>query len=182
MLQHQSEMVERPSGLLVPAAGIVAGGRFIGQIRRAGQIIDEFECPNLVVNEGLNSLLNIMFNGASQITTWYLGIFEGNYTPVGSVTAATITAAATECTAYASSTRPEYVEVASTAQSVTNAASRASFVMNATKTVYGAFLVSASAKSATSGVLFSATRFSTAKALESADELLLTYTFGASSV
>ena len=180
-MQHQSEMVERPSGLLVPAS-VAVGGRFIGQIRRAGKIIDKFECPNLVVNEGLNSLLNIMFNGSSQVTTWYLGIFEGNYTPVGTLTAATVTAAATECTAYASATRPEYVEVASTAQSITNAASRASFVMNATKTVYGAFLGSSSAKSGTGGTLFSATRFSTAKALESADELLLTYTFGASSV
>lgn len=180
-MQHQSEMVERPSGLLVPAQ-VAVGGRFEGVIKRGGEVIDRFECPNLVTNEGLNSLLNVMFNGASQTTTWYLGLFEGNYTPVATVTAATITAAATECTAYTSSTRPEYVEVASTAQSITNSASRASFIMNATKTVYGAFLVSASAKSSTAGTLFSATRFTTSKALESTDELLLTYTFGASSV
>lgn len=179
-MQHQEQMVQTESGLLVPA-GLKVGGHFIGQIRRNGQIIDEFSCPNLVVNEGLNHLLNVGFNAASQVTTWYLGIFEGNYTPVGSVTAATIASASTECTAYASATRPEFVEATSTAQSITNSANRASFVMNATKTVYGAFLVSSNVKSGTAGVLFSATRFTTAKALENTDELLLTYTFNAAS-
>lgn len=169
-------------GVLMPSQDLRIGGKFQGQIIRAGQVIEEFEDHNLVVNEGLNSLLNVMFNGATQITTWYLGVFEGNYTPVASVTAATITSASTESTAYASATRPEYVEAAASSQSITNSASRASFVFNATKTIYGAFLVSNPTKSATSGTLFSAARFGTAKAVESGDELLLTYTFTASSV
>lgn len=169
-------------GVLMPSSKLLVGGVFQGQIIRDGKVIDEFEDHNLVVNEGLNALLNIMFNGATQITTWYLGIFEGNYTPVATVTAATITSASTESTAYTSSTRPEYTEAAASSQSITNSASRASFVFNATKTIYGAFLVSNSTKSSTSGTLFSAARFSTAKAVDSGDELLLTYTFNASSV
>lgn len=169
-------------GVLMPSQKLLVGGTFIGQIIRAGEVIDEFADHNLVVNEGLNSLLNVMFGGATQIATWYLGLFEGNYTPVAGVTAATITSASTECTAYTSSTRPEYVEAAAASQSVTNTASRASFVFNASKTVYGAFLISNPTKSATTGTLFSAARFSTAKAVESGDELLLTYTFTASSV
>lgn len=170
------------AGLLVPESKIYVAGRYDGVIIRDGKIIEEFSEPNLVVDEGLNKLLNIMFNAATQITTWYLGVFEGNYTPVASVTAATIASAATECTAYAASSRPEYSEAASTAKSTTNSANRASFVFNATKTVYGAFLISDSTKSGTSGTLFSAARFSTAKSVESGDELLLTYTFNASSV
>jgi hypothetical protein len=169
------------SGLIKPQ-GVRAHGRYHGQIVRAGRVIDEWEDDNLVVNEGLNSLLSIMFNGGTQITTWYVGCFEGNYTPVATVTAATITSASTECTAYTSSTRPEYTEAAPSAQSITNSASRASFVFNATKTIYGAFLVSSSTKSGTAGTLFSAARFSTSKAVENLDELLLTYTFAASSV
>lgn len=179
-MQHQSEMVQTESGLLVPA-GLKVGGTFLGQIKRDGQIIDEFEMHNLVVNEGLNHLLNVTFNGVTQVGTWYLGLFEGNYTPVSTLTAATVASSAVECTAYASSTRPEFVEATSTAQSITNSANRASFVMNASKTVYGAFLVSSNAKNGTGGVLFSATRFSAAKVLENTDELLLTYTFGATS-
>ena len=169
------------SGLLVPNR-LKVGGRFHGQITRAGRVVDEWEDHNLVVNEGLNSLLDIMFHGSTQITTWYMGVFEGNYTPVSTVTAATITSASTECTAYTSSTRPAYDEAAASSQSITNSASRASFVFNASKTIYGAFLVSNSTKSGTSGTLFSAARFSTAKTVENLDELLLTYTFTVSSV
>lgn len=168
--------------LAVPKSDICVGGIFTGQLIRNGVVIDEFVQPNLVVNEGLNRMLNVMFNGASQTSAWYLGVFEGNYTPVATVTAATIASAATESTAYTSSTRPEYVEAVSTAQSTTNSASRASFVFNAAKSIYGAFLISDATKSGTSGVLFSAARFTTAKAVESGDELLLTYTFNATSV
>lgn len=168
-------------GLILPPTGLRVGGQFDGQIIRNGKIIDEFSDKNLVVNEGLNSLLDIMFHASTQITTWYLGVFEGNYTPVATVTAATIASAATESTAYTSATRPEYVEAAAASQSITNSASRASFTFNATKTIYGAFLVSNSTKSGTTGTLFSAARFATSKAVESGDELLLTYTFSASS-
>jgi hypothetical protein len=178
---HKIAMEQRPSGLLVPTQQLVVGGKFTGQIIRQGEVIDEFEDKNLVVNEGLNSLLNVMFNAATQITAWYLGVFEGNYTPVAGLTAATVTSASTECTAYASATRPAYDEAASSAQSTTNSASRASFVFNATKTIYGAFLVSNSTKSSTSGTLFAAARFASAKNVDSGDELLLTYTFGAAS-
>jgi hypothetical protein len=170
-----------PGGVLMPSSQLKVGGKFLGQIVRQGQIIDEFEDSNLVVNEGLNSLLNIYFGGSTQITTWYLGLFEGNYTPVATVTAATITAASTECVAYDETTRREYQEASASAQSITNAANRATFTFNATKTVYGAFLVSDATKSATTGTLFSAARFSTAKAVVSGDQLLLTYNFTAAS-
>lgn len=169
-------------GVLVPQTGLKLGGVFDIEHVRNGEVIDRFRCPNLVVNEGLNSILDIMFHGSSQITTWYIGIFEGNYTPVSTVTAATITSASTECTAYDESTRVAYNEAAASSQSITNSANKATFTINATKTIYGAFLVSASAKSATSGTLFSAARFGSSKSVVSTDQLLLTYTFTASSV
>lgn len=169
-------------GLLLPEKQkLILGGKFIGQHIRKGKIIDEFEDHNLVVNEGLNALLNIMFAGATQITPWYIGVFEGNYTPTAGVTAATIVAAATECTAYDEATRQEYEEAAASGQSISNVANRATFTFNATKTIYGAFLTSSSTKSGTTGTLFSAARFGSAKAVEAADQLLLTYTFTAAS-
>lgn len=168
-------------GVLMPENKLQVGGVFLCEHVRKGEVIDAWEQPNLVVNEGLNSLLGVMFNSATQITTWYLGLFEGNYTPVAGVTAATITAASTECTAYDEATRVEYTEAAPSGQAITNSASRATFTFNATKTIYGAFLVSASAKSATTGTLFSAARFASAKAVVDEDQLLLTYTFSAAS-
>jgi len=169
-------------GLLLPEKQkTLIGGVFEGQLIRKGKVIDEWRDHNLVVNEGLDALLNIMFHGSTQITTWYIGLFEGNYTPVATVTAATIVAAATECTAYTQSTRQAYDEAAASSQSITNSASRATFTFNASKTIYGAFLVSLATKSGTTGTLFSAAKFSTSKSVESGDELLLTYNFTAAS-
>lgn len=180
-------------GVLVPGGNILAKGKYQGVIVKGGRwrhgvwergddIVDVFEFDNLVVNEGLNHILNVQFNSATQITSWFLGVFEGNYTPVATDTAANIATNATESTAYASSTRPQWVNASASSQSITNSASRASFVFNATKTIYGAFLVSSSTKSGTGGTLFSAARFSASKSVVNLDELLLTYTFNASSV
>ena len=171
-----------PGGILMPNHKLLVGGTFLGQLVRDGRVIDEWEDDNLVTNEGLDHILDVVFHGGTQTGTWYMGVFEGNYTPVATVTAATITAASTECTAYDESTRQAYVEAAPSSQSITNSASKATFTFNASKTIYGAFLASASAKSATSGVLLAAARFGTSKAVAAADQLLLTYTFGASSV
>lgn len=176
------DFAKTQGGVLMPSQKLIMGGKFIGQIIRNGKVIDEFEDHNLVVNEGLNAMLETNFRGGTQITSWFLGIFEGNYTPVGTVTAATIVAASTECTAYTQSTRPAYTTVAAASQSLTNAASRGTYTFNATKTIYGAFLISNSAKSSTTGTLFSAARFGTAKNVESGDEMLLTYNFTASSI
>lgn len=167
-------------GVLMPDA-LSIGGQFTGQIVRGGEVVDEWTDHNIVVNEGLNHILDTVFHGSTPVTTWYLGLFEGNYTPVATLTAATVAAAATESTAYAETTRPEYVEAAASGQSVTNAASKATFTINAAKTIYGAFLISGSAKSGTAGVLMSAARFSAAKTVAAEDQLLLTYTFNAAT-
>jgi hypothetical protein len=72
----------------------------------------------------------------------------------------------------ASGTRPTYDEAASAAQVTTNAASRASFVFNATKTIYGGFLISNSTKGGTTGTLFAAAQFANFEAaVVSGDEL-----------
>lgn len=169
-------------GVLMPVAALAVGGVFHVEHVREGRVIDEFECPNLVVDEGLNHMLDVLFAGATQVNPWHLGLFEGNYTPVAGVTAATITSASTECIAYNEATRQIFVEAAASAKVTTNSASKATFTFNATKTIYGAFLVSNSAKSGTTGTLFSAARFAASKAVVATDQLLLTYTFTASSV
>lgn len=167
---------------LIACQGIEVGGVFRGQILRAGKVIDEFEDHNLVVDEGMNSLLNVALNGATPISAWYLGLYEGNYTPVAGLVAATLAATATETTAYAAATRPAFTGATSTAKLVTNSASRGSFVFTGAKTIYGAFLVSTSTKNGTGGTLFSAARFTTAKVVDTADELLLSYSFSGSSL
>jgi len=159
----------------------VVGGVFEFELVRDGKVIDKWEDRNLVVNEGLNDLLQVYLGNGTQKATWYVGLFEGNYTPVATVTAATVASAATECVAYGELTRPEWVEAAASAQQITNTASKATFTINASKTVYGAFLISENTKGGITGVLFAASRFSTARALINGDQLLVTYTVQAAS-
>ena len=141
---------------------------------RKGRVIELEYVHNLCPTEGLNHLLSIVAAGGSQIATWYCGIFEGDYTPIAANVMSTFPGLATESTAYAEATRPEWVEAAPAAGVITNAASKAVFTINATKTFYGAFLSSSSVKGGTTGVLLSAARFSTAKAMASGEVLRVT--------
>lgn len=168
-------------GLLVPDHRIIAHGQYHGTLIRDGKVIDEWVDDNLVVNEGLNSLLGVMLNGDTQMTSWYMGVFEGNYTPVSSDAAASIASNSTESSAYTSSTRIPYQPASPSGQSITNSANRATFTFNATKTIYGAFLASSATIGGTTGVLFGAARFSASKPVQNNDQLLLTYTFSAAS-
>lgn len=173
--------MENKEKILLDAARALGLGHYHVEHIRDGEVIDEFDAKNVIVNEGLNYLLNAGIGGASNITSWYLGLFSGNYTPQATDTAATIAANATETTQYAAGARQSFVPAAASGQAITNTASRASFTFNASTTVYGAFLVSSSAISGTSGVLISAAQFGAAKPVVDGDQLLLTYTFSLAS-
>lgn len=151
--------------------------------RRNGKVI--YSQPlneNLVVDEGLTHILDILFKAGTQITAWYLGIFEANYTPAADDTAANIAARSTESTAYDEVARITFVSGTIAANAVDNTASRAIFTINATKTMYGVFLASTSAKSGTLGSLVSVAKFTTARPVIAGDELLVTYTMTAQDV
>lgn len=178
------EYVKR-NGVLVPkhlqgfAGAFELGGCFFGEIWRKGKLLDKFAFKNLVVNQGLNDNLNTYFNAGAQITAWYMGIFQGNYTPVATDTAASIAGNSTECSSYSSSTRPQWTQAAPSAQSITNAANRATYTFTGSATVYGAFLISNNVIGGTSGILFAAAQFGASKAVVLNDQLLLTYQLNA---
>ena len=178
------ETYERiPGGnILFPKHEIIhVKGLWHGKLFRKGKLIDEWEDENLVVYEGLNDLLNTYFNNGSQIGSWYLGIFQGNYTPVNTDTASTIASNSTECSSYTNATRPSWQNAAPSGQAITNSGTPATFTFNASQTIYGAFLVSSSTIGGSGGKLFSAAQFGTAKSVVSTDQLMLTYAFSASS-
>jgi len=166
-------------GIFMPKSNVFIGGVFSNELIRDGVSLGVEQDHNIVVDEGLNNLLSVHFNAGTQITTWYVGIFEGNYTPVSTDTAANITANSTESTAYTEANRVTWTEAAPSGQQVTNSASKATFTINATKTIYGAFLVSTNTKSGTAGTLFSASKFAASRAVVNLDELLITYTISA---
>ena len=142
---------------------------------RKGRLKDAWESENLITTQGLNAWLDIMFNGSTQIATWYIALFESNYTPLPGDTYAV--PGYTECTAYDEATRPEFVEAAASGGVMTSSANKATFTFNATKTIYGAALVgggtdpTVKANTAGGGTLFDATKWATSKAVESGEVL-----------
>jgi hypothetical protein len=155
-------------------------GKFLTECYRDGKLIWVDETQNIITNEGLNAILNIMLHATTQITTWYCTLVESDTTPAAGMTYAV--PVYTESVAYDETTRPEYVEAASTAQSTTNSANKAVFTINATKTMYGASLVgggsapSTKGNTAGGGTLLCYAKFSASRAVIDDDVINLTYT------
>lgn len=145
----------------------------VGVRKPDGSLIQRERVKNLTPIEGLNHFTSVVFKSGLQVATWYIGLYEGNYTPTPDVKASTIAALAAECTAYASAQRVSFVTGSVANGSVDNSANKAEFLMTAAKTVYGGFLVSASPKGATTGVLGSAVRFTSPKVLAVGDVLVV---------
>ena len=66
-----------------------------------GTVIDTEVVKNLIPVEGLNYMLGASLTGVTPQTSWYVGLFKGNYTPLNTDTAAGFAAASTEFTDYA---------------------------------------------------------------------------------
>lgn len=170
--------------------GLRSGEKYRGHIllelfnnEKEMKLIGRTECHNLVVSEGLDASLDIMFHGSTQITTWYCVIAETNTTPAAGMTYAV--PVFTEWAAYDEATRPAYNEAASSGQSITNSANKAELTANAAKTLYGAGLVgggsAATTKSNTAGggTLFNFGLFASSQAVQSGNVVNLTITITA---
>jgi hypothetical protein len=148
-----------------------------------GNLKWEARCPNLVVNVGLQDMNAQYFKGSAYTAAWYIGLYgaAASNNPAAGDTMSSH-AGWTEIVPYSNATRPAATfGTATTANpSVqTNSASPASFSINATATVGGAFLTSNSTKSGTTGILFSASDFTAPgdRSVASGDTLNVTYTF-----
>lgn len=143
-----------------------------------GSVRDCEVVHNLMPAEGLNHVVGVTLKGSSQITSWYVGVFEGNYTPAVTDTAADFPTAATESTAYSEVTRQALTLGSVSGGAVSNSASRAEFTFaGSNRTIYGGFISSASAKGATTGPLLSAVRFTSPKVVGGGDVLRVTTGF-----
>jgi len=138
---------------------------------------------NLVVNEGLAYMAGSALTSVAAVTSWFLGLYGAgaSNTPAAADTMSSH-AGWTEVVPYSNATRPACTFVTATTADpsvATNSASPATFNINATSTVGGAFLVSNSTKSGTTGTLFSASDFSAPgdRSVVSGDTINVTYTF-----
>ena len=169
---------------------LMALGRFKVQcFDKDGKLKWEDENHNLVVNTGLQYMAGSALTSTTQITAWYIGLYGAS---ASNDPAATDTMAShagwTEIAPYSNATRPQCNFAAATLPTgtsnpsiATNSASVASFNINATATVGGAFLASSSAKTPNAGfdtgTLFSAADFTGGdRSVASGDTLNVTYT------
>lgn len=140
------------------------------------------DIQNIVVNAGLNYLLDAGLSGGAQITTWYLLLTDGTPTVAAGDTMSSHAGWA-EVTAYDESTRAAWTDGGVSSQSVTNSASAAVFTISAdSTTVGGAGLTSVSTKGGTTGTLYAAGAFSAGdKGLDDGDTLTVTAAFDAAA-
>lgn len=140
---------------------------------------------NRVVDQGLNYILNAAMRGEGTISTWYVAPFAANVTPAANTTAQNFTSTLTEFTNYTEPNRVTWTtDGASTALEVVNDAAPALFTIGAggQTTIYGAGLISAQAKSSTSGTLAAAGKLTTGlTGLAAGFEVRLKYRLKASS-
>lgn len=140
-----------------------------GKVKWVDEIPD-----NLVVNQGLDHLLSAALAGGTQITAWYLGLIDATPTIAGGDTLASHAGWA-EVSDYTGD-RKAWTAGSVSGQSVSNSASVASFAINASVTVGGAFL--ASVATGTAGTLYAAGAFAGGnRALQNGDTLEVTATF-----
>jgi len=187
MFNNLAKSTDKVSSGLVcgsrPEAKAKAGGVYkIQCVGADGQVKWEEEMHNLVVNQGLQSMVSVHLNGATQIAAWYIGLITGPGS--GTTIAAGDTLAShagwTEFTNYSGNRKAAVFGTATTADPsvIDNTASPASFTISGGGgTVAGAFL--ASVDTGTSGVLFSASDFQSPgdRVVVASDTLNVTYTF-----
>lgn len=158
--------------------GALFHGRWKVECIRDGQVVWSEEFHNIVVNQGLDELLNAALANQGATSTWYVGL-KGSGTPAAGDTMASHPTWS-EITAYNETTRPTWTpNGAAVSQTVSNSNNRAQFTMNTSTTVYGAFLTSSSTKGGNTGKLYAAGDFSASRSVVSGDILLVTAQFGA---
>src|SRR5260221_7382469 len=143
---------------------------------RDGKKIGQYRIENAVVNVGKNKILDIMFNGVTPLTTWYMGLVDNaGFSAFAAADTMASHAGWAESTAYTESTRPQWTVGSASSQSVTNA-TPVTFDINATGTMNGIFIISDNTKGGTSGTLWGEGSFSSTVSVNNGDQLKGTYT------
>ena len=154
-------------------AGALAAGRWQAICRGADGVVKWVELwKNIIVNEGLDQLLDSTLAGTAADTTWFVGL-KGTGTPDAADTMASH-ATWSELNPYTGD-RPAFTAGAVSGQSVDNSGAVASYAITSGTTVFGAFLTGDN--SGTAGVLYAAGDFASSRAVINGDTLEVTATF-----
>lgn len=181
---------ERVTDTVLAQNGAVANahgaGHFFFEIERDGKIIEAWDQPNTIVNQGLTYKTGTALLGVTQIVlaNWYIQLISGTPTIAATDTYQSH-AGWTEVTNYDEATREQWVGVAGAAGAATNAASRAEFTISTGGATVGGVALGGGATTpgaksdVTAGnILFSASAFTGGnRALSEADVLRVTWAY-----
>lgn len=137
---------------------------------------------NLVVDVGLNDLLDKYLAGATYTAAWYMGLISSSgWSAIAAGDTMASHAGWTETSAYSQASRPTTAWSAASGKSK-SLSSALTFSINAAVTVKGGFLANNATKGGTTGILFSAKLFTGGdKAVDNGDTLSVSYTATGSS-
>lgn len=139
---------------------------------------EQFE--NLVTTAGKNDLLTQYFKGSGYTAGWFVGLIDSSgYSAVAAGDTSASHAGWTESTAYSNATRPALTLGTASSGSIDNSASKASYTINATATIKGAFTITNSTKGGSTGTLYSAGAFAADRGVLSGDTLNVQVTLSA---
>lgn len=135
------------------------------------------EVTNTVCDAGANDLLTNYFKGSSYTAAWYVGLVSGASPTFANADTSASHSGWSEYANYSQSTRPAWSGGTASSRSISNSGSQATFSINgAGGTIGGAFLISNSTISGTTGILYGEAALSSARTLASGDTLNITVT------
>lgn len=141
----------------------------------------ELQRPNMITTEGLNHLLDIMFNDHAQIVdgSWTIAPVETDTVPALTMTYEV--PVFTEWDGYTEAARQHFHPASASGGVITNTATKATFTASEGKTLYGAALFGGADantwKDVTAGnVLFCYSKFTSERIIESGDTFKVTLT------
>ena len=193
MLENKASSSDLVGSSLVLAKPVIesvgAGGVYTMQcFDKDGKLKWEESSHNLVMNVGLQDMNAKYFLGSAYTAAWFIGLITGPGSGTTIVAGDTMAAHGgwTENVGYSNATRPAATFGTATlampsviSNSVASGGTLATFNINATSNIGGAFLTSVSTKSGTTGILFSASDFQSPgdRSVVSGDTLNVTYQF-----
>jgi hypothetical protein len=161
--------------------GVKVGVHYKVECFRKGKRIWVEEFDNLVVNVGLDTILDYtLATGSGGDPPWYVGLKDTGSVVAGD-TMGSHAGWAELSAIYDEATRPGWVHGSVSGQSVDNSASKAQFTMNATDDVYGCFLTNDNTKGGGAGILYGGGDFAAPRSVQDDDVLNVTVTCTASA-
>jgi hypothetical protein len=159
-------------------SGLRAGGVFKIEHIRDGEIIHTEVTPNIVLNSGLNYLLDAALSSGPQITNFYVSLYRNNYTAGAATTFANFLTAASEIsTQFSTTARLLWGDNPVSNQNISNG-TPIGFSATEDTSVWGAFIVgNDNVLGSSTGTLIAATKFNAVRSLLNGDILNITYSF-----